>query len=112
MFNTRLTELIGTEYPIIGGAMGGISTGEFTAAVSNAGGLGLIASVLGRTDNEKALRRLIRTCRSLTDKPFGVNIPIIVLDPETIKAYIDCCIEEGLRWWRPLAKTQSPMLRG
>jgi len=96
MFETRLTELIGTEYPIIGGAMGGISTGEFTAAVSNAGGLGLIASLLGRTHNEKALRRLIRNCRSLTDKPFGVNIPIIVLAPETVNAYIDCCVEEGV----------------
>lgn len=97
MVKTRLTEMIGIEYPIIGGAMGGISTGEFTAAVSNAGGLGLIASVLGRTHNEKALRRLIRTCRSLTDKPFGVNIPLIVLNPETINAYIDCCIEEGVK---------------
>jgi len=76
--------------------MGGISTGKFTAAISNAGGLGLIAALLGRTHNERALRRLIRTCRSLTDKPFGVNIPIIVLDPGTINAYIDCCIEEGV----------------
>jgi len=77
--------------------MGGISTGKFTAAISNAGGLGLIAALLGRTHNERALRRLIRTCRSLTDKPFGVNIPIIVLDPGTINTYIDCCIEEGVR---------------
>lgn len=97
MFKTRLTELVGIEYPIIGGAMGGISTGEFTAAVCNAGGLGLIASVLGRSHNERALRRLIRNCRSLTDRPFGVNIPLIVLDPETITAYIDCCIEEGVK---------------
>ena len=93
MFKTRLTELLGIEYPIIGGVMGGISTGAFTAAVSNAGGLGLIAAVLGRSHNKEALRRLIRTCRSLTDKPFGVNIPIIVLNPETINEYIDCCIE-------------------
>ena len=97
MFRTRLTDMLGTKYPIIGGAMGGISTGEFTAAVSNAGGLGLIAAVLGRTHNKEALRRMIRNCRNLTDKPFGVNIPIIVLDPETANAYIDCCIEEGVK---------------
>jgi nitronate monooxygenase len=40
---------------------------------------------------------MIRNCRNLTDKPFGVNIPIIVLDPETANAYIDCCIEEGVK---------------
>jgi NAD(P)H-dependent flavin oxidoreductase YrpB (nitropropane dioxygenase family) len=97
MLRTRLTELLGIKYPIIGGAMGGISTGEFTAAVSNAGGLGLIASVLGRGHNEEALRRLIRNCRNQTDKPFGVNIPLIVLNPETVNAYIDCCIEQGVK---------------
>ena len=61
----KLNELIGTKYPLIQGGMANIATAEFAAAVSNAGALGL--------DAEK-IREQIRICRSLTDKPFGVNI--------------------------------------
>ncbi len=67
----KLNELIGTKYPLIQGGMANIATAEFAAAVSNAGALGLIAS--GSMDAEK-IREQIRICRSLTDKPFGVNI--------------------------------------
>lgn len=67
----KLNELIGTKYPLIQGGMANIATGEFAAAVSNAGALGLIAS--GSMDAEK-VREQIQICRGLTDKPFGVNI--------------------------------------
>ena len=67
----KLNELIGTKYPLIQGGMANIATGEFAAAVSNAGALGLIAS--GSMDAER-LREQIKICRSLTDKPFGVNL--------------------------------------
>ena len=71
----KLNELLGIEFPIIQGAMAGIATGEFAAACSNAGGLGIIATGALRGGPE-ALRREIRRCRELTDKPFGVNLVI------------------------------------
>lgn len=71
----KLNELLGIEFPIIQGAMAGIATGEFAAACSNAGGLGVIATgaLKGGPD---ALRREIARCRELTDRPFGVNLVI------------------------------------
>ena len=70
----RLNELLGTEYPFIQGGMANIATGEFAAAVSNAGGLGLIGAGGMNVDS---LRENIQTCRALTDKPFGVNIMLM-----------------------------------
>ena len=66
-----LNEILGTKYPIIQGGMANIATGEFAAACSNAGALGLIGAG-GMTP--ETLRENIRQCRRLTDKPFGVNI--------------------------------------
>ena len=70
----RLNELLGTEFPIIQGGMANIATGEFAAAVSNAGALGLIGA---GGMNTETLRENIRRCRELTDKPFGVNIMLM-----------------------------------
>ena len=75
----RLNELLGTEFPIIQGGMANIATGEFAAAVSNAGALGLIGA--GGMDAE-SVRSHIRRCRELTDKPFGVNIMLMNPDAE------------------------------
>lgn len=69
-----LTDLLGTEFPFIQGGMANIATGEFAAAVSNAGGLGLIGA--GGMDPD-SLRAHIRACRARTDKPFGVNIMLM-----------------------------------
>ena len=70
----RLNELLGTEFPIIQGGMANIATGEFAAAVSNAGALGLIGA---GGMNPDSLRENIRRCRELTDKPFGVNLMLM-----------------------------------
>lgn len=70
----KLNELLNIEYPIIQGGMANIATGEFAASVSNAGALGLIGA--GGMDTE-TLKKNIEICRSLTDKPFGVNIMLI-----------------------------------
>lgn len=70
----KLNELLNVEYPIIQGGMANIATGEFAASVSNAGALGLIGA--GGMDTE-TLKKNIEICRSLTDKPFGVNIMLI-----------------------------------
>ena len=73
----QLNQLLGTEFPFIQGGMANIATGTFAAAVSNAGALGLIGA---GGMNAAMLREQIRLCRSLTDKPFGVNI--MLMNPE------------------------------
>ncbi len=70
----KLNEILGTEFPIIQGGMANIATGEFAAACSNAGALGMIAT--GGWDADR-LRREIRRARELTDKPFGVNLMLM-----------------------------------
>ena len=70
----KLNEILGTEFPIIQGGMANIATGEFAAACSNAGALGMIAT--GGWDADR-LRREIRRARELTEKPFGVNLMLM-----------------------------------
>ena len=70
----RLNKLLGIEFPFIQGGMANIATGEFASAVSNAGGLGLIGAGGMTVD---MLRENIDKCKSLTDKPFGVNIMLM-----------------------------------
>lgn len=77
----KLNELLNIKYPVIQGGMANIATGEFAAAVSNAGALGLIAS--GGFDAER-IREEIRICREKTDKPFGVNLMLMNPDVENI----------------------------
>ena len=71
----KLNEILGTEFPIIQGGMANIATGEFAAACSNAGALGVIAA--GGMPRAELLREQIRICKSLTDKPFGVNLMLM-----------------------------------
>ena len=78
----RLDKLLGIRYPLIQGGMANIATGEFAAAVSNAGALGVIAS--GGVDAE-GLRREIRICREKTDKPFGVNLMLMHPEADRIR---------------------------
>lgn len=70
----KLNELLNIKYPLIQGGMANIATGEFAASVSNAGALGLIGA--GGMDTA-TLKKNIEICRSLTDKPFGVNIMLM-----------------------------------
>ena len=87
----KLNEILGTEFPIIQGGMANIATGEFAAAVSNAGALGLIGAG-GMTAD--MLREHIRTCKSLTSKPFGVNI--MLMNPAAAEM-AQVVIEEGVK---------------
>ena len=70
-----LNEILGTKYPIIQGGMANIATGEFAAACSEAGALGLIGAGGIRTAED--LRAQIRICKERTSKPFGVNIMLM-----------------------------------
>ena len=89
---TRITELLGIERPIIQGGMHCVGQAALAAAVSNAGGLGLITALTMGTPEKLAAE--IRNCRAMTDKPFGVNLTFLpaVVPPDypgLIKAVID-----------------------
>lgn len=89
---TRVTELLGVDYPIIQAPMGWIARAQLASAVSNAGGLGIIETSSGELDNVKAE---IEKMRDLTDKPFGVNIAqAFVRDPGIVQFVID----QGVRF--------------
>ncbi|MEG2070750.1 MAG: nitronate monooxygenase, partial [Bacteroidales bacterium] len=74
MIKTRITELLGIEYPIFQGGMAWVSDANLAAAVSNAGGLGIISAM---NANAEYLREEIKKCKSMTSKPFGVNIMLM-----------------------------------
>lgn len=84
----RITELLGTKYPIIQGGMAWIAESTLASAVSNAGGLGIIAGGSAPIDY---LRDQIRRCKELTDKPFGVNIMLMSPNAEDLA---QLCIDE------------------
>src|ERR1044071_2624957 len=86
---TAATELLGIDLPIVQAPMGGASCPELAAAVSNAGGLGMLALSWHPID---ALRAEIRRTRTLTDKPFGVNLVLAFPQQERFEA----CLEEGV----------------
>ncbi|MEX2707229.1 MAG: NAD(P)H-dependent flavin oxidoreductase [Candidatus Freyrarchaeum guaymaensis] len=95
MFKTRITELFGIEHPIIGGAMHLLSRAELVAAISNAGGLGILASTT--FEDLEDLRAEIQKTRELTKKPFGVNLNLFpAMRPRPIEKDIDLFIDEGV----------------
>lgn len=84
---TRLCELLGIEYPVIQGGMAWVATAELAAAVSNGGGLGIIAA--GGAPAE-VVREQIKKCREMTDKPFGVNVMLMSpFSEEVMKVVIE-----------------------
>ncbi len=92
---TRITELFGVKYPVICGGMLWLSTPEFCAAISNAGGLGNITACNYNSGEE--LRAAIQKARELTDKPFGINItlfPSMRLTEEVFDDFFRVCVEE------------------
>lgn len=74
MIKTRITELLGIEYPIVQGGMAWVADASLASAVSNAGGLGLISSINASADT---VLEEIRKCKKMTNKPFGVNIMLM-----------------------------------
>ena len=92
---TQITELFGIEHPIIQGGMHFVGFAELAAAVSNAGGLGIITGLTQRTP--ALLAQEITRCRALTDKPFGVNLTFLpVLTAPDYPGYIQAIIDGGI----------------
>lgn len=91
MIKSRICEMLGIEYPVFQGGMAWVADASLAAAVSNAGGLGLISSI--NTDTE-TVRGEIRKCKELTDKPFGVNI---MLQAPNVDEIAEMVVEEDVR---------------
>ena len=93
---TRITELFGIEHPIIQGGMHHVGLAELAAAVSNAGGLGIITGLTQRTP--ELLAREIARCRAMTDKPFGVNLTFLPsVNPPDYPGYVKAIIDGGVK---------------
>ena len=91
MIKSRICDMLGIQYPVFQGGMAWVADASLAAAVSNAGGLGLISSINAGTD---AVRAEIRKCKELTDKPFGVNIMLQAPNAGEIAQMV---VEEGVK---------------
>jgi len=93
---TRITEMFGIEHPIIQGGMHYVGFAELAAAVSNAGGLGIITALTQKTPD--LLAKEIARCREMTDKPIGVNLTFLpVVEAPDYPGYIDAIIQGGVK---------------
>ena len=109
MLKTRITEFFGIERPIVQGGLMWVATADLVSAVANAGGMGFMTA-LTFPDTER-LRAEIRRCRSLTAKPFGVNLTFLpTLRPPDYPALINVCIEEGIRFIETAGRNPEPYL--
>jgi nitronate monooxygenase len=93
---TRITEMLGIRHPIIQGGMHYVGFAELAAAVSNAGGLGIITGLTQPTPED--LAREIERCRAMTDKPFGVNLTFLpAVKPPDYPGYVRTIVEHGVK---------------
>jgi len=111
MFKTRITELFGIKYPIIQGALGGgLATSDLVAAVSNAGGLGMITALNYATCED--LRDDIRKTRKLTDKPFAVNVTLLpTMRRIPYEDLFKTAQEEGVRIFETSGRLPEPYIK-
>ena len=95
MIRTRITEMLGIDHPIVQGGMQWVGTAELASAVSNAGGLGILTALTQPTPDD--LRREIERCRTMTDKPFGVNLTILPsITPPPYAEYRRAIVDMGI----------------
>ncbi len=93
---TRITELLGIEHPIIQGGMHYVGFAELAAAVSNAGGLGIITGLTQKTPAD--LANEIARCHEMTDKPFGVNLTFLpIVQAPDYPGYVQAIIKGGIK---------------
>lgn len=110
MFETRITKLFGIQYPIIGGGMQFLSRARLVSAISNAGGLGIIPAAMFPDLND--LRQEIRLTKTMTKKPFGVNLTLFQ-HPRgvTIEQYIDVILGEGIKIMETAGRSPEPYMK-
>src|SRR3954467_8100454 len=103
MIKTRFTEMFEVDHPIVQGGMQWVGRAELVAAVANAGALGMITALTQPTP--EALTKEIERCRTMTDKPFGVNLTILpAITPPPYAEYRQAIIEAGVRIGEPAGK--------
>lgn len=109
MLKTRITELFGIERPIVQGGLMWIARAELAAAVANAGGIGFMTALTFPAAD--LFRAEIHKCREMTDKPFGVNLTFLPsLRPIDYPAYIDVCIDEGIKFIETAGRNPEPYM--
>ncbi len=106
---TRITELLGIEYPIVQGGMQNVGYAELASAVSNAGALGIITGLTQPTPED--LEKEIKRCREMTDKPFGVNLTILpTIKPVPYEEYARAICEAGIKIVETAGRNPEPFL--
>jgi nitronate monooxygenase len=106
---TRLTELLGIEYPIIQGGMQWVGRAELASAVSNAGALGILTALTQPTPAD--LGAEIERCRSMTSRPFGVNLTMLpAAKPPPYEEYLDAVIAGGVRILETAGNVPEPFV--
>lgn len=96
MFETRITKMLGIRYPIIGGTMASISDADFVAAISNAGGIGILASIMYQTKDDFAAA--IDRIRELSDRPFAINLNFFPAQfPVSQQEYTEIMVGKGVK---------------
>lgn len=109
MLKTRITEMFGIERPIIQGGLMWIARSELAAGVANAGGIGFMTALTFQEPDD--LRAEIRKCREMTEKPFGINLTFLpTLRPPDYPAYINVCIEEGIKFIETAGRNPEPYM--
>ncbi len=93
---TRITDMLGIEHPIVQGGMQHVGRAELASAVSNAGGLGILTALTQPTPD--ALRDEIERCRTMTSKPFGINLTVFpTINAPDYAGYANAIIESGVK---------------
>ena len=106
---TRLTELLGTRYPIIQGGMQNVGYAELAAAVSNAGALGIITGLTQPTPED--LAKEIARCKEMTDKPFGVNLTLLpTIKPVPYEEYAQVIVDAGVKIVETAGRSPEPFM--
>lgn len=109
-FDTALTRLLGIRVPVVQGGLQWVAYAELAAAVSNAGGLGIINALT--QPNPESLRLEIRKTRSLTKSPFGVNLTLLpALNPPDYPAFVKVIIEEDIRIVETAGNSPGPVIK-
>lgn len=110
MFKTRITEMLGLEYPIIQGGMQWLSRAELASAVSEAGGLGLITAASFPDPEE--LRDEIQKAKTMTKKPFGVNISMlpVLMEGDITKRYVNVVVDEKIPVVETSGRNPEPLV--
>ncbi|MBT4262787.1 MAG: nitronate monooxygenase [Deltaproteobacteria bacterium] len=109
-YRTKLTEMLGMEYPILAGGMQWISRAEFVATVCNAGGTGFITAE--SLEKPEDLREEIKKIRDLTDKPFGINLSMVPEfgEPKRTLHFCDVVCECGIKFVETAGRSPEPLM--